>query len=229
MEKISTGITGLDSMLYGGVPENKNIALCGGPGTGKTLLSFEFLVNGAKNNETGLFISLQESDESVVENIRETFTELSDDIQLMIDDKKLFVYKPKTLDINGLITYVEKQVLKNNVKRIVIDSANVLKFNFRDVYNYRITMQEFLIFLGNLECTMMLNYELPYTSREQMRYGLEQFIADGIINLYNLVRQEKRIRAMEVLKMRGTKHKKDLVPYKITNSGISVFVGEKVY
>ena len=52
MERVATGIKGLDEMLHGGIPQNKNIALCGGPGCGKTLLSFEYLYHGAKNGET---------------------------------------------------------------------------------------------------------------------------------------------------------------------------------
>ena len=89
--------------------------------------------------------------------------------------------------------------------------------------------QEFLIFLSNMECTMLLNYEVPFCDRKNMKYGMEQFISDGIINVYNLIRQEKRVRALEVLKMRGTEHDKNLVPFKITSSGIQVFVGENVY
>lgn len=229
MEKIPTGIKGLDDMLYGGIPKNRNVALCGGPGCGKTLLSFEFLYHGAKAGETGLFITLQESEESIITNARETFKEFSDEIQLLINDKKLLVYKPRSLDINELISYVEKAVLENDIRRVVIDSANVLKLNFKDLYTYRLTMQEFLIFLSNLDCTMILNYEIPYTDREHIKYGLEQFIADGIINLYNLIRQEKRVRALEIIKMRGTMHDKNLVPFKITSSGIQVFMGENVY
>ncbi|MCD6227249.1 hypothetical protein J7J90_02025 [Candidatus Micrarchaeota archaeon] len=229
MERVATGIKGLDEMLHGGIPQNKNIALCGGPGCGKTLLSFEYLYHGAKNGETGLFISLQESERSIISNARETFKEYSDDIQLLINDKKILVHKPKSLDINELLSYIEKVILEDNIKRVVIDSANVLKLNFKDRYTYRLTMQEFLIFLSNLKCTMILNYEISDSEREHMKYGIEQFIADGIINVYNLIRQEKRIRALEILKMRGTSHDKNLVPFKITPSGIQVFVGENVY
>ena len=176
-----------------------------------------------------MFISLQESERSIISNARETFKEYSDDIQLLINDKKILVHKPKSLDINELLSYIEKVILEDNIKRVVIDSANVLKLNFKDRYTYRLTMQEFLIFLSNLKCTMILNYEISDSEREHMKYGIEQFIADGIINVYNLIRQEKRIRALEILKMRGTSHDKNLVPFKITPSGIQVFVGENVY
>ena len=229
MKRVLTGIDGLDKLLHGGVPEDKNIAICGGPGTGKTLISFEFLLKGAQKGETGLFISLQEDEKSVVSNARATFNDMSNEIQLMMDDEKILFYKPRTLDINELLSYVEKAVLEKNIKRVVIDSANVLKLNFKDKYTYRLTIQEFLIFLSNMNCTMMLNYEMSTSDRDKIKYGLEQFIADGIINVYNLVRQEKRVRALEIIKMRGTEHEKDLVPFKITSRGIQVFVGENVY
>ena len=92
MKRVLTGIDGLDKLLHGGVPEDKNIAICGGPGTGKTLISFEFLLKGAQKGETGLFISLQEDEKSVVSNARATFNDMSNEIQLMMDDEKILFY-----------------------------------------------------------------------------------------------------------------------------------------
>ncbi|MCD6279280.1 circadian clock protein KaiC, partial [Candidatus Micrarchaeota archaeon] len=60
-------------------------------------------------------------------------------------------------------------------------------------------------------------------------FGTEQFLVDGLIMLYNLERREKRVRALEVLKMRGTSYIENLVPFKITTSGIEVYMSEKVF
>jgi len=62
-----------------------------------------------------------------------------------------------------------------------------------------------------------------------MHYDIEHFVMDGIINLYNLDREERRIRALEIFKMRGTDHSRDLVQFKVTPKGIKVYVGEKVF
>jgi circadian clock protein KaiC len=90
-------------------------------------------------------------------------------------------------------------------------------------------MQELLSLIGGLKCTTLLTYEYPSYERNNMTFSVEQFIADGIINLYNLQRAEKRVRALEVVKMRGTRHVEELVPFKISASGLEVYIGEKVF
>lgn len=228
MERVSTGIDGLDRMLNGGIPLNQHIALCGGPGCGKTLFGFEYLYKGAKLGEPGLFITLQESEESILRNAKAAFKDWTD-IDSLIQEGKLFIVKPDSTDISLIGGILSDYISKHNVKRITIDSANILKSSFKDDYQYRLTIQEFLTLLSNLKSTIFLNYEVPSFERSSIIFDVEQFIADGIINLYNLERGEKRIRALEILKMRGTGYIEEVVPFKITSKGIEVFVGEKVY
>jgi len=228
VEKVPFDIEGLDRILYGGIPKYHDISICGGPGTGKTLLGFEFIYKGALRGEPGVFISLVENEESVLENIKETFKNWKD-IDKLIQDKKLFIVKPESLDVLSLVDILEKYITEYNVERAVIDSATVLKTVFADQAKYRQTMQELLSLIGGLQCTTLLTYEYPSYERTNMTFSVEQFISDGIINLYNLQRSEKRVRALEVVKMRGTKYVEELVPFKINSSGLEVYIGEKVF
>jgi circadian clock protein KaiC len=228
MERIKTGIEGLDELLKGGVPDHHHVLVCGGPGTGKTLLCMEFLYRGAKLGEKGVFISLEELPDIIIKNVESTFSNWKD-FKKLVEEKKITVIKPAKYDFVNFSDILQSYVIHHKVKRIVIDSATILKLSFNKEIEFRKKLVEFLSFVRNLDCTIFLTAELSYPIREKMKFSLEQFVADGVIILYNLEREEKRIRALEVLKMRGTDHVQDLVPMKITNDGIKIYVGEKVY
>ncbi|MHB1830479.1 MAG: ATPase domain-containing protein, partial [Candidatus Micrarchaeaceae archaeon] len=90
VDLIETGISGLDSMLYGGVPKDNQIILAGGPGAGKTLLAFEFIYKGAKRGETGIFFALEEDPKKIIQNAKEAFSEFTD-IDDLIKSGKIII------------------------------------------------------------------------------------------------------------------------------------------
>ncbi len=228
MDRVKTGIAGLDEMLNGGIPAGRHTALYGGPGAGKTSFCFEFLYQGAKMGENGLYISLEETPEDIVENMKNTFPLLTEVSQL-VADKKLELIKPEKLDLEEVANLLEERITSNNIKRAVIDSATMIRLSFKTDVEYRQTLFEFLSLLRNLDVTTITTVEANSARREEMRFDIEHFVMDGIINLYNLDREDRRVRAMEIFKMRGTDHSRDLVPFKVTPSGIKVYVGEKVF
>jgi len=105
----------------------------------------------------------------------------------------------------------------------------MIKMAFAGELEYRQTLFEFLSLLRNLDVTTLTTVEAETSRREDMRYGIEHFVMDGIINLYNMDREDRRIRTLEIFKMRGTDHSRDLTPFKVTPSGVKVYVGEKVF
>ncbi|MEM2174291.1 MAG: ATPase domain-containing protein [Candidatus Aenigmatarchaeota archaeon] len=228
MEKVKTGIEGLDEMLKGGVPDHHHVLVCGGPGTGKTLLCMEFLYRGAKAGEKGVFISLEELPEVIIQNVEATFPGWKD-FKNLVKENKIIIVKPAKYDFTNFSDILQSYVIHHKAKRVVIDSATILKLSFEKEIEFRKKIVEFLSFVRNLNCITFLTAELSLPSRERMKYTIEQFVADGVIILYNFEKEEKRVRALEVLKMRGTEHIQDLVPMKITKDGIKVYVGEKVY
>jgi KaiC/GvpD/RAD55 family RecA-like ATPase len=228
MDRIQTGITGLDEMLNGGIPQGRHVALYGGPGSGKTSFCFEFLYRGAKMGEPGLYISLEETVEDIIENMKGTFPLLTE-VQKLVEDKTLEIIKPDKLELEEVANLLEERITSNGIKRAVIDSATMIRLSFKNDIEYRQTLFEFLSLLRNLDVTTITTVEANSARREEMRFDIEHFVMDGIINLYNLDREDRRVRALEVFKMRGTDHSRDLVPFKVTPSGIKVYVGEKVF
>jgi len=228
MDRVKTGIAGLDEMLNGGIPMGRHVALYGGPGTGKTSFGFEYLYNGAKMGENGMFITMEETVDDIIDNMKNTFPMLSETSQL-VQEGKLDIIKPEKLDLETVANLLEEKIAAHNVKRLVIDSSTMIRLSFANEVEYRQTLFEFFSLLRNLEVTSITTVEANTAKRDDMRYDIEHFVMDGIVNLYNLDREDRRIRAMEIFKMRGTDHSRDLVPFKVTPSGIKVYVGEKVF
>lgn len=228
MDRVKTGISGLDEMLNGGIPAGRHVALYGGPGAGKTSFCFEFLYQGAKMGENGLYITLEETKEDIIENMKSTFPLLTETSQL-VDAKKLEIIKPDKLDLEDVANLLEDRITTNGIKRAVIDSSTMIRLSFKTDIEYRQTLFEFLSLLRNLDVTTITTVEATTAKKEEMKYDIEHFVMDGIINLYNIDREDRRVRALEIFKMRGTDHSRDLVPFKVTPSGIKVYVGEKVF
>jgi len=227
MDRVKTGIEGLDKMLNGGIPKNRHVALYGGPGCGKTSFAFEYIYRGAKMGEAGVYISLEETKDDIINNMSSTFP-MFDDVEKLIDEHKMEIIKPDTLGLDGVSIILEDRILNNNVSRVVIDSLTIMKAISGDK-DYRPMLFEFLSLLRGLDCTSITTLEASKINKQTIEYSIEHFVMDGIINLYNLDREDERIRALEIFKMRGTNHSRKLVPFKVTPSGIKVYVGEKVF
>jgi len=228
MDRVKTGIAGLDEMLNGGIPAGRHIALYGGPGAGKTSFCFEYLYHGALEGENGLYISLEETADDIIENMKSTFPLLKD-VSQVVKDKKLEIVKPEKLDLESVAGLLEDRITSNNIKRAVIDSATMIRLSFKNEVEYRQTLFEFLSLLRNLDVTSITTVEASSARRDELHFDIEHFVMDGIINLYSLDREDRRVRALEIYKMRGTDHSRALTPFKVTPSGFKVYVGERVF
>ncbi len=228
IRRIKSGIAGLDQMLNGGMPKNKHIAIYGGPGTGKSSLGFEFLYRGAQQGENGLYVTLEETEDEMKENMESTFSQFSDMAQ-MLKAKKLLITKPDKLELEEIAEVIEDEISDHDVARVVIDSATMIKLSFANELEYRQTLFEFFSLLRNLDCTVMMTLEASHARKEQLTFDIEHYVMDGIINLYNHEQGDRRIRTLEIFKMRGTDHSRELVPFKVLPDGIKVYAGEKVF
>ncbi len=228
LQRVKTGIQGLDDMLQGGIPARRHVALSGGPGCGKTSFSFNFLYAGAKAGENGIYITLEETEDEIIENMKATFVGWND-IDSLVNDHKLIITKPEKMALDSISEIIENAVIEYNVKRFVIDSATMIKMTFDSLREYRQTLYEFFALLRNLDSTGILTVEVEYSKKDMIKYDIEHYVADGVINLYAVQQGEKIVRAVEVMKMRATDHTRGIVPFKILPNGIKVYVGEKVF
>lgn len=228
MDRVKTGISGMDELLNGGIPLHRHVAVYGGPGAGKSSLCFEYLYRGVQMGENGIYISLEETPEDFLANMSNAFTGFKD-LDKIVKKGSLAIVKPDKLDLETVAELLEESITKNDVRRAVIDSATMIRMSFKDISDYRQTIFEFFSLLRNLDCTALMTVEAPGQDLASTGFEIEHFVMDGIFNLYNLGKAETRIKAVEVYKMRGTDHVRDKVPYKITPDGIKVYVGEKVF
>jgi len=228
MEKLKTGISGLDEMLNGGIPKRRHIAVFGGPGCGKTSFGFEYLYHGAKEGQAGVYLTLEESPEDILENMKNQFSDFKD-IDSLVDKNMLFVEQPANYSVDAIMESLEKRIVENEVQRAVIDSSTMLKAMFEKESEYRRTIVEMFNLIKKLDCTVMVLVEAESSEKEKVVFNIEHYILDGIFNIYNLDKGDRRIRALEIFKMRGTDHSRDLVPFKVTPSGIKIYTNEKVF
>lgn len=224
MEKIKTGILGLDEICGGGIPQGSNILVSGGAGTGKTILTTQYLYNGAtKFGEAGIFVTL----EGNVRDIAWNMESFNWDIKSLQDQNMLTIYR---LNLNFLrdeenirdkieeqLDNIEKEVNEINAKRLVVDSTTVLGAYLNSSV-LRTTLFQFADRLKTMGCTSLLTSETAPTKTTFSAYGVEEFVADGILALYFTPPN----RSVFIRKMRGTSHDKNPHPMDIGEGGIHI-------
>ncbi len=231
IERIKTGITGLDSLIEGGFEKNSTILIAGSAGTGKTLFGLQFLYNGAKDyNEPGIFISFEENKESLYKHSSSFGWDFE-----TLEKKGLFkVLQYKLHQIEKIMreggSPIKDAIKATGAKRLVIDSITSYGLLFKDNYQRREGILEFFNMLEKLQCTSMIISELPPKVAE-IKEGSVGFLTDAIISLYYSKEAEKRTRvhSCEILKMRGTKHTNKLLAMDFEKNGLAIYPEVEVF
>jgi circadian clock protein KaiC len=214
--KCKIGIEELDLQMYGGMPAGHTFLVTGSAGTGKTTLCMEFLFNGAKMGENGVYFTTVESLPKIKKHMRnyEFFDEkLIDDGKLSIIDMwtisdRLGLDKESyTIEDAHLLFDVLVEIAKElDAKRLVIDSVTALCYRLQS----RETIRDFIFKLGTslaaVQCTTALTSEIAPRTFTYSRYDIEEFIADGIIFLNDSERRGDLLRTLQIIKMRGIPH-----------------------
>lgn len=235
--RIKTAIEGLDKMLKGGLIAGRNILLSGPCGSGKTTLAMQFVYNGVmRHEEPGLYITLEESKERIYNDMANFGLDLkkaeaTGKFQLIggpIAGLKSYMQKVDA-DMTHIIKEIEEVVKEKGIKRVVIDSINLLTMLMKNDDERRRAVAALCNALSSMGCTTILTSETREGSMDLSRYGMEEFVVDGVIVLY-LVRQgSKFVPGIVIRKMRGTDHDKEIRVYSITNKGIVVYPGETMF
>ena len=222
--RVSSGVPGLDDLVGGGMPADRLYVVSGPPGSGKTTLSTQFLVEGAKQGEGGLFVSMHESREDIVEDMsgygfgferavetdRVTFVDV-----FSADGKRLFQPPGKHRDASSLVNRITGFIESNGIERVVVDSTMLLEHFLSGTENNTI---QFLTSLKRTDATVVLISEMT----DPTAYTDEHYLAHGVVFMHNFLEEGGMQRGIQVLKMRGTRIDTDIHDLGFGEDGLRV-------
>ena len=222
IERIPTGIGNFDSLIEGGFEKDSTNLIVGGSGSGKSIFAIKFLVEGIKRGERCLYITFEEKKSEFYENMLRFGWDLE-----KAEKQGRFVFleytpeKVKTmLEEGGGI--IESIVLRKKITRLVIDSITSFELLFESEIEKREAALALFGMLRRWNCTSLLTYEgEPAEERKASSRALE-FESDSIVLLYFVRAKKQRERFIEVLKMRGTNHSRNIYPFTIGKTGIDI-------
>lgn len=239
-EYIRTYVPGLDDIFEKGVPRNSSVLVAGGSGSGKTLLCLQILASHAMKGKKCLFITFEELPVRLFEHLEDfgwDIDKLKSNLKIIYKEPSIMAVHVEALlantrgelliDVNEIL-----EIIPNSFRPdfIAVDSISAIESSFAVSKNddYRTFLEQFFYYLRSLNVTSFLiseTDEVPTSSS----IGVERFLGDGVLLLYNFRKGNIRERGLEVLKMRSSNHKKQIFPYEIGKKGISVFTKEELF
>lgn len=223
VNRVKTGVEGLDKILKGGIPENNLVLVSGGPGSGKTTIGLQFLIEGIKNGETGIYVNLDERKEKIVRNA-ELF---GWDLEKHEENDNLHFVRPNVFDFKKAKKEIDRIASRFDAERIVIDSLSVLGSAVESESKMRRGIMELNQRFNRLDTTTLSISEVEGDSIS--KYGVEEYSVDGIVRLYFKRQGSSFQRGVAVKKMRGSDHSKTLHPIEIGKKGVTAFPDQKVF
>ena len=226
-ERISSGIVGLDKSVEGGFKNGSINLVVGEAGSGKTTFAVQFLVEGIKKGEGGIYITFEEKKQKLYDDMLEFGWDLAKYEQMGLF--KFLEYKPEQIKrvlVEGGGT-IDAVITQTKAKRIVIDSITSFALLFQDVLTQKESSLALFELINSWGCTAVLTAQSVHVGSDEMSATL-QFEVDSIILLYHFKQRGERVRAIEILKMRGTKTPEITMKLEITSKGLVVHPQEVV-
>ncbi len=231
MDSLNTGITGLDEMLNGGIPKEHIVAVLGSPGTGKSTFALQFIYAGLLKDENCIYISLEESEDKIVK----TASIFGWDLKPYITNKKLVLIRLSAMNIKITANRVENDLPRLfesfGVKRLVIDPITLYEMLYENESERREHLFSFAEKIREHGITVVMTSETDNSNAYNSKFGLIEYIADGVIVLRQVRQTDLRAVAtvIEISKMRRIDHSRDIKPYVISKNGIIVHSEAEVF
>jgi circadian clock protein KaiC len=227
VRKLPTGITSFDIIAKGGLPQHRTTLLSGTAGSGKTIFAIQFLTAGIRDaDEPGVFVTFEESAADIRQNMRGFGWDLERWEQegrfAFVDaspDPHVEVIESGSFDLGALLARVQHAVRKVGAKRVSVDSLGAIFSQFSDQSVVRRELFRIASALKAMGVTALLTAERTDDYGPVARFGVEEFIADNVMVLRNVLDDENRRRTIEILKFRGTDHQKGEFPFTIVPDG----------
>lgn len=227
-QRITSGIAGMDVILQGGLIPGRSYLLAGATGTGKTILSLQWLLEGINKGESCQYITLAEPGGEIERNIS-SFGWSLEKIDLVdltsrggrSQTEEYHVFSPSEVELSQKWEAIYAAIESKKPDRLVIDSITFLRYLSTDEYQFRKHLLEFVNYLDASGCTTFLLYE-----PEEMKNDVSLALAvDGIFRLRRELSSARVIemRSFEIVKLRGSNYNSGLHQMRITSGGIVIF------
>ena len=242
-EFVKTGIEGFDRLLEEGIPRNSSLLVAGGPGTGKTILCLQLIANACRSGKKAIYISFEENED----NLKKHMADFGWAPDKWIKENKLIIKRVSPYELSrsveALLAKAKGELLIEfegipailpkafKPDLIIVDSLTAVAAAFVEKEDtYRIYIEQFFRLLEKVGATSFLITETADAASTYSRSGVEEFLADGVIALYHIRKENVRVRGLEIIKLRGVKHVEKLVPFEIIQSkGIVAYPEEEVF
>jgi len=240
---LKTGIQGFDELFAEqGVPKGNAVLIAGGAGTGKSTLCRQICYNLVSQGKKCMYVSCEET----LDRIERSMLNFGWDVKKYRETGVLLVQKINPLDIlrmkfgslggSGSATEVSYKIKPLVIPKeftpdfIAVDSLTaIIAASISKEKNYRVYLQQLFNFFEETNATSFLITETEQIPTKYSDTGIEEFLADGIIVLYNIQRGDIRENAIEIVKMRYSQHQKKMVAMEITDKGIAIYPEKRVF
>jgi circadian clock protein KaiC len=222
------GIAGLDDILGGGLAHNHLYLIEGDPGTGKTTIAMQFLMEGARRGQKGLYVTLSESKEELLEIADshgwlldgvDLFEHVADETQLQ-PEAQYTVFTPSEIELADTTHAVLAEVQRLQPSLVVLDSLSELRLLARDSLRYRRQILGLKKYFSSHKCTVLLLDDRTADGQDMQL----QSIAHGVIMLENAEREYGiNKRRLQVKKLRGAQFREGFHDFSINRGGVQVY------
>jgi circadian clock protein KaiC len=224
----STGIEGLDDVLRGGLPRNRLYLIQGDPGSGKTTMGLQFLLEGQRRGEVGMYISLSETREEIVAVAQSHGWDLDGvhllettaaEQQLSLEDENT-LFEPSEVELRELMERLLSHIEKAGPSRVVLDSLSEMRLVSQTGLRYRRQVLTLKQFFAGRKCTVLLLDDRTTADDDRQL----QSLAHGVLSLESrILEYGNERRRVRVVKLRGVQPRGGYHELAIVTGGLRVF------
>lgn len=212
VERVSTGISGLDEQIEQGFPKSSVTLVTGGPGSGKTTFCTQFITEGLKKDDKCLYITTGQKPEAVRQDAEEFGFELEGENLTMAE------ISPS----NDVAESIRDQVAGQSFDRIVLDSLSVFELHWGEKDHLRKYINKLMDHFRNIDATVVVTSERDGSSDRLTRFGIAEYVVDAVILLQGYALGETAYRSARIIKMRRTDIDGNMMSLDIGDNGISL-------